>query len=175
MYTSTPVPAAVSCCRVPRARSNRQRQGRTHCPAPASCVNTTPPKVGGPGGVSCFARRFPLPRCHDTKYPLPGPRARRLFEHAYAGSPHRRSLSTLTISAYHYQRHPASATINRSFGTQFPAPNCIASISAWPPLTELDLNTYIIPVAWFPDMDEEEGVLDEADGRSVRLFFGQVD
>ena len=40
---------------------------------------------------------------------------------------------------------------------------------------ELDLNTYIIPVAWFPDMDEEEAVLDEADGRSVRLFFGQVD
>ena len=40
---------------------------------------------------------------------------------------------------------------------------------------ELDLNTYVIAVAWFPDMDEEEDVLDEAGGRSVRLFFGQVD
>ena len=40
---------------------------------------------------------------------------------------------------------------------------------------ELDLNTYVIAVAWFPDMDEDEDILDEADGRSVRLFFGQVD
>ena len=44
---------------------------------------------------------------------------------------------------------------------------------------ELDLNTYVIPVAWFPDMDEDEDededILDEAGGRSVRLFFGQID
>ena len=42
---------------------------------------------------------------------------------------------------------------------------------------ELDLNTYVIAVAWFPDMDEDEGedILDEAGGRSVRLFFGQAD
>ena len=42
---------------------------------------------------------------------------------------------------------------------------------------ELDLNAYIIAVAWFPDMDEDEGedILDEAGGRSVRLFFGQAD
>ena len=40
---------------------------------------------------------------------------------------------------------------------------------------ELDLNTYVIAVAWFPDMDEDEDILDEADGRSVRLFFGQAD
>ena len=33
---------------------------------------------------------------------------------------------------------------------------------------ELDLTTYVIAVAWFPDMDE-------AGGRSVRLFFGQAD
>ena len=41
---------------------------------------------------------------------------------------------------------------------------------------ELDLNAYIIAVAWFPDMDEDEGedILDEAGGRSVRLFFGQA-
>ena len=41
---------------------------------------------------------------------------------------------------------------------------------------ELDINTYVIPVAWFPDMNEDEGedILDEADGRSVRLFFGQA-
>ena len=38
---------------------------------------------------------------------------------------------------------------------------------------ELDLNTYVIAVAWFPDMDEDEDILDAADGRSVRLFFGQ--
>ena len=40
---------------------------------------------------------------------------------------------------------------------------------------ELDLNTYVIAVAWFPDMDEDEDILDEAGGRSVRLFFGQAD
>ena len=40
---------------------------------------------------------------------------------------------------------------------------------------ELDLNTYVIAVAWFPDMDEDDDILDEADGRSVRLFFGQAD
>ena len=40
---------------------------------------------------------------------------------------------------------------------------------------ELDLNTYVIAVAWFPDMDEDDNILDEADGRSVRLFFGQAD
>ena len=40
---------------------------------------------------------------------------------------------------------------------------------------ELDLNAYIIAVAWFPDMDEDEDILDEAGGRSVRLFFGQAD
>ena len=40
---------------------------------------------------------------------------------------------------------------------------------------ELDLNVYIIAVAWFPDMDEDEDILDEAGGRSVRLFFGQAD
>ena len=40
---------------------------------------------------------------------------------------------------------------------------------------ELDLNTYVIAVAWFPDMEEDEDILDEADGRSVRLFFGQAD
>ena len=40
---------------------------------------------------------------------------------------------------------------------------------------ELDLNTYVIAVAWFPDMDEDDDILDEAGGRSVRLFFGQID
>ena len=40
---------------------------------------------------------------------------------------------------------------------------------------ELDLNTYVIAVAWFPDMDEDEDILDEVGGRSVRLFFGQAD
>ena len=39
----------------------------------------------------------------------------------------------------------------------------------------LGISTYIIPVAWFPDMDEDEDILDEADGRSVRLLFGQAD
>ena len=40
---------------------------------------------------------------------------------------------------------------------------------------ELDLNTYVIVVAWFPDMDEDDDILDEAGGRSVRLFFGHAD
>ena len=40
---------------------------------------------------------------------------------------------------------------------------------------ELELSTYVIAVVWFPDMDEDEDIMDEAGGRSVRLFFGQVD
>ena len=40
---------------------------------------------------------------------------------------------------------------------------------------ELDLNTYVIPVTWFPDMEEDEDILDEVGGRSVHLCFGQVD
>ena len=42
---------------------------------------------------------------------------------------------------------------------------------------QLAINTYVIAVAWFPDMDEDEDedILDEADGRSVRLLFGQAD
>lgn len=39
---------------------------------------------------------------------------------------------------------------------------------------ELDLNAYVIAVVWFPDMEEDEDILDEADGRSVHLFFGPV-
>ena len=37
----------------------------------------------------------------------------------------------------------------------------------------LDLNTYVIPVVRFPDMDEDEDILDEAEGGSVRVFFAQ--
>lgn len=40
---------------------------------------------------------------------------------------------------------------------------------------QLAINTYVIAVAWFPDMDEDEDILDEADGRKVRLLFGQAD
>ena len=40
---------------------------------------------------------------------------------------------------------------------------------------KLNFNAYAIPVVWFPDMEEDEDILDEASGRSVRLFFGQVD
>ena len=40
---------------------------------------------------------------------------------------------------------------------------------------KLDLNTYVIAVAWFPDMDEDEDILDEAGGRKVSLLFGQAD
>ena len=40
---------------------------------------------------------------------------------------------------------------------------------------ELDFNAYVIAVAWFPDMDEDDDILDEAGGRSVRLFFGEAD
>ena len=39
---------------------------------------------------------------------------------------------------------------------------------------ELDISTYVIAVAWFPDMDEDEDILDEASGRSVRLLFGHA-
>ena len=38
---------------------------------------------------------------------------------------------------------------------------------------ELGINTYVIAVAWFPDMDEAGDVLDQATGRKVRLLFGQ--
>lgn len=40
---------------------------------------------------------------------------------------------------------------------------------------ELAINTYVIAVAWFPDMDEDEDILDQATGRKVRLLFGQDD
>ena len=39
---------------------------------------------------------------------------------------------------------------------------------------DLDLRAYIIALAWFPDMDEDEDILDKAGGRSVRLFLGQA-
>ena len=39
----------------------------------------------------------------------------------------------------------------------------------------LDLNTYVIAVAWFPDMDEDEDILDEVGDSQVRLLFGQAD
>ena len=38
---------------------------------------------------------------------------------------------------------------------------------------KLDLNLYTIAVAWFPDMDEDEDILDAADGRSVHVLFRQ--
>ena len=40
---------------------------------------------------------------------------------------------------------------------------------------KLDLNTYVIAVAWFPDMDEDEDILDEVGRRKVKLLFGQAD
>ena len=40
---------------------------------------------------------------------------------------------------------------------------------------QLGISTYVIPVVWFPDMDEDDDILDEAGGRSVRLLFGQAD
>lgn len=40
---------------------------------------------------------------------------------------------------------------------------------------ELGFQPYVIAVLWFPEMEEDEDILDEADGRSVRLLFGQVD
>ena len=40
---------------------------------------------------------------------------------------------------------------------------------------ELGFQPYVIAVAWFPDMEEDEGILDEADGRSVHLLFGPVE
>ena len=41
---------------------------------------------------------------------------------------------------------------------------------------ELGLKTYVIAVAWFPDMDEDQGedILDETGGSSVRMLFGQA-
>ena len=40
---------------------------------------------------------------------------------------------------------------------------------------ELDLNTYVIAVVSFPDMAEDEDILDEAEGRSVHVLFDEVD
>ncbi len=40
---------------------------------------------------------------------------------------------------------------------------------------ELAINTYVIAVAWFPDMDEDEDILDQASGRKVRMLFGQAE
>ena len=40
---------------------------------------------------------------------------------------------------------------------------------------EVGFQPYVFAVAWFPDMEEDEGILDEADGRSVHLLFGPVE
>ena len=40
---------------------------------------------------------------------------------------------------------------------------------------KLDIGAYVIPVAWFPDMDEDEDILDEVGDSKVRLLFGQAD
>ena len=38
---------------------------------------------------------------------------------------------------------------------------------------ELEIGAYVIPVVWFSGMEEDEDVLDEASGRSVRVLFAQ--
>ena len=38
---------------------------------------------------------------------------------------------------------------------------------------ELDREFYTIAVAWFPDMEPDEVILNAAEGRSVRMLFGQ--
>ena len=40
---------------------------------------------------------------------------------------------------------------------------------------KLELNTYVMAVVWFPDMGEDQDIMDEVDGRSVGLFFEEVD
>ena len=40
---------------------------------------------------------------------------------------------------------------------------------------ELDIGAYVIAVVWFPDMEEDEDILDEVGGRNIGLLFGQVD
>ena len=40
---------------------------------------------------------------------------------------------------------------------------------------KLELNTYVMAVVWFPDMEEDQDIVDEVDGRSVGLFFEEVD
>ena len=41
--------------------------------------------------------------------------------------------------------------------------------------SELGFQPYTIAVAWFPDMEEDEDILDEAEGRSTRVIFGPID
>ena len=40
---------------------------------------------------------------------------------------------------------------------------------------KLNLNAYVIAVPWFPDMEEDEDILDETRGRNVHPLFGDVD
>lgn len=40
---------------------------------------------------------------------------------------------------------------------------------------KLGFKPYAIAVAWFPDMEEKEDILDEVEGRSVGVLCGQVD
>ena len=40
---------------------------------------------------------------------------------------------------------------------------------------ELDIGAYVIAVVWFPDMEEDEDILDKVGGRNIGLLFGQVD
>lgn len=70
---------------------------------------------------------------------------------------------------------------NEANGIETPVPNPLEA--AWQAAKavraeikrKLDLNIYVIPVVWFPDMVEDEDILDEADGRSAHVLFGQVD
>ena len=79
-----------------------------------------------------------------------------------------------TVEGGHWVRHEAN-------GRQVPVDNPLEA--AWQTARsvrtelkrELDLNTYVIAVAWFPDMEEDEDILDEVDGRSVHLCFGEID
>ena len=72
---------------------------------------------------------------------------------------------------YRYQANDVQTPVDNPLETSWQAAKSVRMALR----RELDLNTYVIAVVWFPDMEEDEDILDEAGGRSVHLFFGHVD
>ena len=72
---------------------------------------------------------------------------------------------------YRYQANDVQTPVDNPLETSWQAAKSVRMALR----RELDLNTYVIAVVWFPDMEEDEDILEESEGRSVHLTFGQID
>ena len=99
---------------------------------------------------------------------------RRLLRQGWALQRHHSRTTRYTVEADRWFQHQAD-------GARSPMDDPLekawqASKSVRTALNRaLDISTFVIPVAWFPDMDEDEDILDEVGDRKVRLLFGQAD